>query len=407
MSNMTLTANSSYVHDPTPGVVISMDPVYDDNGVFIGTKQVWSIKGTLIGPNISTKVAALETEYKTSGLSALELKIGASVVESIAQTNSGAHDNDKIPATIDFSEGTGVEWVTKRKYEIKAETPINGLIFPEGSDSVATYKYTSRVDQNTESVQSYSGQIKTDTSKDIDAEYTTWKSTWGIDTPPSNHILVNEIKSTNLEETVLSFTIEFSSIGVPGSGVDAYPAGCTEGDASTETSTDEDDITYVNLSGFFVGSIVNCDNAIDAERPTPSGDFTLLGEDITRNEYEFKTSFSIRYIGGAATDILATKQTVSIAPILEAFVMKRVVNDFPVKQVTSFTSAVARESGTTTKVGSYPAADTPRSSWINALISSNTTRLPPRVNRSSGDAIYTVTWDYVYEDNENFSYTDA
>lgn len=180
--------------------------------------------------------------------------------------------------------------------------------------------------------------------------------------------------------------------------VAAFPANCYEGSVSYQTSEMPNGEKRLNVSATFKGT--GAATAIEAVKADEA--FTglpLLSREESHDEYSDSYTLSMSFLQ-ESPDVIS--QTVSIRKSLYDFSLTPVLNGGdPVKQTTVKRPASATQSGSITKLGSWPTAIAPL--WPNSLKQHNITYAPPE-KTVSGDWRYTVSWEYSFEHYQDFTF---
>lgn len=372
---------TDYTHTPSPGIVISEKYRHKKNESAMAERAVtWSIEGVLIPSNgdIDAQVLALKVAYELGEVYFARWYDDAAILEELP-------DEIGIKVeSIEFPEGTGVEWATKRKYKLV----LSGSEFSADVSDNGEYDYTIEyaTEQNTLVTRTISGTLTDLTGEAASTKYATLKSANGWETW-TNANKISDTYSTDLNDTVCEFSIAHKKYFT------AYGTGIVAGSATVETKTDSQDVERKTISGSFTGSAGNCSTAIDALRPASS---VLVSEAINRDDFADTTSFTLEYISTADNDILFSQETLSISEQLYGFVHKRVIGGaVPIKQNTSKTPASASQSGTIKKLAGWPTL--PGVHWNAAHLKDYTyTRVGPEYTVGAG-YVYTLNYSFEFE----------
>ncbi len=372
---------TNYGHTPSPGIVISEEYRHLEGESTIAERKVtWSIEGILIPSNgdIDTQVLALKAAYELGEVYEAIWYDDNTILEQMPGENG-----IKVES-IEFPEGTGSEWATKRKYKLI----LSGSEFAADVSDDGEYNYTIEyaTEQNTLITRTIGGTLTDLAGKAAGTKYATLKSTNGWGTW-ANANTISDTYSTDLNDTACEFSIVHKKYFT------AYGTGIVAGSATVETKTDSQDVERKTISGSFTGSAGNCNTAIDNLRPSSS---VLVSEAISRDGFANTTSFTLEYISTAANDILSSQETLSISEQLYGFVYKRVIGGaVPIKQSTSKTSGSATQTGTIKRLAGYPSL--PGVYWGAAYLKDyNYTRISPEYTVGAG-YVYGLSYSFEFE----------
>ena len=378
---ITNNGSSDYTHAPSPGIVISEEYRAKANISALAERKVtWSIEGVLIPSNgdIDTQVLALKAAYELGELYSAIWYDSSEILEQLPDENGIRVE------IIEFPEGTGSEWATKRRYKIV----LSGSEFSTDVSDDGEYDYTIEyaTEQNTLITRTISGTLTDLDGKTASTKYATLKAANGWETwTDANKISDNY--STDVNNAVCQFSIVHKKYFT------AYGSGIVAGSATVETKTDSQDVERKTISGSFTGSAGDCTTAIDALRP---GSSVLVNESINRDDYANTTSFTLEYISTADNDIIFSQEMLTIGEQVYGFVHKRVIGGaVPIKQSTSKNAATASQSGVIKKLASYPTV--PAAYWAAANVKSKSyTRIGPEYTAGAG-YLYGLQYSYEYE----------
>ena len=167
----------TYTHDPTPSVVISSTIKHDEeSGIYREREVIWTITGVLTpaGGLIADQVAELEEMYHNGVLDSAKVVDGSTELEIMP-------DEKGIRVTgLDFPEGSGPEWATKRQYIVT----LNGSDYSEDVTSNGEYDYniTYATEQSGIVTRTITGSMRDLYGKDSAAKYAALKTTLGWST---------------------------------------------------------------------------------------------------------------------------------------------------------------------------------------------------------------------------------
>ncbi len=376
----------SYNHDPMPAIVISRENRhYDSTDELVESVITWSIDGILIPKvlAIASQVEQLVSFYEGGNLILLNLTTDEGLVVDtlIDQDVRGI-----VVESLNFPEGSGPEWATKRKYSLV----ISGIMIPQNILLSGELSYT--ITYNT----LQSGQLRrtvTGTMKDIAGDATTKyvkaKMAWDNWVPGSfdgsNRIADNH--TTNKEDTVLSFSLEDVSYW------EVFPTDITNGELTKEVEVDNMGVAWCTISGWYEGAEAACNRALAQIAPSS---FTLLTGTVSRNDFTNRTTFTRKYVSTIAVEVFSS-ETLSAQFQLWEFVHKRVLGGYvPIKQYTSKGPCRYAQTGQIKRRDTYPSA--PGYNWnSNGLISENVSLIAPEFQVSTGDWIYGLSYSYSFE----------
>jgi len=295
-------------------------------------------------------------------------------------------DTDGIRITsLEFPEGDGPEWATKRKYVIVLE----GRAFPTDvtSSGISEYTITYSTDKSGKITRTIRGTVVDDAEADAYTKYETLKSNEGWDTWTDATKTLDEY-TTNDTGTECSFTIRHEKYWI------AYPSGITDASVDYESRTDEQGVTRDTVSGWFEGSTSDCAAAVANCYPLYS---VVVSYRISRNYDTNRTSFSIVSISIISNDVLDYSETVAIDSAVYDFVHHRVLGGSPpIRQVTSMTPARATQTGTSTRLRFMPEPPAPR--WNPIYMKSKRVQQNTAEYRTlQGEHAFTVSWYYSFE----------
>jgi hypothetical protein len=374
--------NDIYEHVPLPGIVMAHAFSYkEDSADLVEDTQTWSITGFLVAPegSIQEQVDELTTFYEGGELDYARFQDDDAIVDEVPDSTG-----IKI-VSLEFPEGDGPEWATKRKYVIVLE----GKSYPTDiTDSgIAEYSITYSTDQSGKITRTIRGVVKDEAGSSAYAKYTTLKSAQGWDTWADAVKTLDEY-TQNSTDTECSFTVRHEKLWT------ALPSGVTNASVDYATRTDEQGVVRETVSGWFEGSTSDCAAAVANVYPLYS---VVINYRVARNHNTNRTTFSISSINLLVNDILEYSETVAIDASIYDFVYHRVLGGAPpVRQITSRTPGRATQSGTCTRLDAMPPEPTPR--WNPMYMKSH------RLQQSSaeyktvlGQYAYTLSWYFSYE----------
>jgi len=370
-----------FEHIPLPALVISHAFKYEDGTAsLLEDAEVWTITGYIVAPEGSIKDQTVELSnfYEGGELDYVRFLDEEEIVDQLAD------DNGVRIVSLDFPEGDGPEWATKRKYVIKLEG-INVSSDVESSGET-NYTITYSTDQSGIITRTITGTVL-DKTGDAYTKFATLKSdnSWATWTDAN---LVTDEYTSNDDDTECRFNIIHKKYWV------AFPTGITNSNIESNSTTDDQNVTRGRLSGWFEGSAADCLNAIAALYPLNS---VVLEYSITRSTYNNRTSFSISFVNLYANNVLEYNETRSIDASTYDFVYKRVLGGAPpIRQVTSRTTGKATQRGSMTQLKIMPTMPPP---YWNAMYikSARSSQHSAEYNTSLGSFAYTLDWTYEYE----------
>jgi len=393
----TLVVDTTYTHNPHPKVVMSRKSVYSGkDNVFMGVVDTWNISGVLLSINgaLPTQITNLKNAYDS--VTKIELKDGTTVRETIDVTGMDAIIKT---TTLDFPEGFGPEYITKRAFSITLETTTyipSG--YPIATSTVNNYTISYTTGQNGKIIRVVSGTCTDEVDRDATAEYAAFKTAQGWANAPAGYNRGSDSYTANQENSEVSYSITDTEYFI------AFPANITSGSLSVDERLDDSGNTLTTKTGWYEGSGANCIIAIDAIREAGAA-AVLLNESISRDDFSSRTNFTLEYLMAASTDEIDRKNTYTISTPYTSIIFKRVLGGgSPVRQATSVGTARATQSGQAVKVGSYPTESA--SEWPLTIMSQNVTRHPPVKTRSGTGYLYRTSWDYSFESASAFPWPD-
>lgn len=369
----------TFIHDPAPSVVIRNVFRGSEEAVELWENEItWSIDGILIPRDglISDQVIELKGFYNVGELTSVELQDDGVIIESIP-TDRGI----KIES-LEFPEGDGPEWATKRKFSLV----LKGSTIPTTLATYGEYSYniSYTTDQSGLISRTINGTLKDFKDKDAETKYEAFKTAQGWATWTDAN-LSSDTYSTNKDDTKCNFTIVHRKYWT------AYPTGITNADYSRDTRVDGQGVTREIISGWFEGPAANCLAAINALRQP----FAIVNESVSRNPYTHRTSFTLSYINSITSDIISFTEQITINASIEDFVHKRVLGGYPpVRQVVSKTPATAIQTGTIKRLAMYP--EEPPSHWNAMYMKSRSITKNSPENRVS-NSVYGLSYAYSFE----------
>ena len=389
----TLVVDDSYTHSPTPQIVITVNPVFDDDtGAYKGRRERWKIDGMLIpgGTSITTQVAALKSAYSNT-IDKIQMKDNGTVRESIDLSSVEDHIMVK---SIDFPEVGGPEWVTKRKYRINIESPL----FLESGGSataISRWKISYNIEQSGLQTRNISGTVEDPSNKEAETAYNALITAQGWLNLAGSNLVSDNYTIDDLNKKV-SFTIahkEYFQENALGS--------ITTSDINVEESYDIMGILKRKISGFFEGPANDCLGVINSLKASGVG-IVPLEENIIRNEYTNRTTFSLGFIiGSSVSDVVYTSTSLSIANAMAGFVHRRIIGAYPVKQFTSYPVSTCIQSGRKTGIGQYPDVDAVL--YPGDIISRSITQGSVQRTRDGTGYLYPISWTYQFEKSGIFA----
>lgn len=373
---------ADYTLPTQTGVVIRTSARFDNlNNSLLAIETAWTISGVICSADagdISTQVTAMKAHFANRILVSAKIKDGGATVEELLTSAS------IFVESVDFPEGDGPEWATKRAFSIV----IRAEKFTSDITTNGEYSYiiTYSTEQSGIITRTITGELVDTIGKVAYTKYTALKAaqswvTW------TNANLIEDTYSQDKNNTKITFSIIHKKYWT------AYGAGITNAMVSEELSVDSQNVVTVRVSGWFEGTQTSCNTAINAVRRND----VLVGEVVTRDIYENRTSFSLEYIRAFGTDILYYQQTLSIQEQLIGSVFKQVLGNYnSIKQVTARNTATATQSGVIRRLRSYPIP--PKYYWnANNLKQVSYSYSGPESMIYGGRFIYTLTYNYEFE----------
>ena len=381
---------NTYTFGHMPSVVINCSTrVKEDTTDLIEEIITWNISGALIVTegDIQSQVNALEAFLGNKELATALIidNTTGTTLESVP-TDRGIHVEQ-----FNFSKGDGPEWATLRTFEIilSGESFVSSVF----SSGELTYTITYGTEQSGLTTRTISGTLKDVVGKDVETKYTAIKvaNDWTV---WLDSTLISDSYSVNDVYTNLTFTIVHKKYW------QALPASVTNGSVSTELSLDNQNVMHKVISGWFEGTTIACNNAVNALRTSD----VLITENASRNEYENRTSFSLEYIVKSNLDIVYSYETVTVHPSYLDFVHKRILGYMPpIKQLTSYTPCMATQSGIVKSLMRLPTIPMPH--WSIAYVKGrNYSYSTGEYRTAAGSFMFTLTYSYEFESNINLVY---
>jgi hypothetical protein len=370
-----------FEHIPLPELVISHEFKYEEGTAnLLEDLETWTVTGYIVAPEGSIKAQTLELSafFEGGELDYVRFLDGEEIIDQLAD------DNGVRIVSLDFPEGAGPEWATKRKYVIKFEG-VNTSAEAEAAGEV-NYTITYSTDQSGIITRTINGTVADKTGASY-SKFATLKSDNSWSTWAGANLITDEY-TTNDDDTECRFNIVHKKYWV------AFPAGITNSSVDSNSTTDDQNVTRGRISGWFEGSVANCNNAIATLYPLNS---VVLEYSVTRSTYTNRTSFSISYVSLYGNNVLEFSEVLSIDASVYDFVYKRVLGGAPpIRQVTSRTTGKATQRGSMTQLRVMPTVPPPH--W-NAMYvkSARTTQHSAQYNTALGSFAYTLDWVYEYE----------
>ncbi len=373
--------SDDYTHIPHPSVEIQVQVVHpEDNNEVFEFRHTWVITGMIVpgAATIQAQVTALHVAYDLGTLASAQILDAATPLETLP-TDGGL----KV-VSLEFPEGKGPEWATKRSYKIV----LKGLDHTSTVDTNGEYSYTITylTDQSGIQTRTISGALKDIKGKAATAKYNALKSNLGWATW-SGANLTTDSYSTNKDDTVCSFTVVHKKYWA------IHPSGISNCDVNVEKAVDAQNVARYRVFGWFEGIASSCSVAIKALVPTGS---IMLANTITRKGYSNRTSFNIEYIYKSGNNIVFSQESLKISPSIIGSVFKRVLGARAIKQLTSYTTARAIQTGVIKRLQQYPSEPSPHWSASN-IVSSEFTRMTPEFNVGGKKAVFGLSYTYVFE----------
>lgn len=372
----------TYKHSPLPGVVINNSIEHEEDSAVVNRRVVtWDITGVLLpdsGQSLVEQVSALESHYQVGSLVSAKITDGNTDYETL-------DNDDGIRVTkLDFPEGNGPEWASKRTYVISLE----GVDYFDDDKGTVEYTVSYDTEQSGIITRTISG-LQKDAEQDSYVKYVALKAanSWGTWAGANS---VRDEYTTNKKDTETTFTIIHQVYWL------AFPTGITNGSVNTEQAADSSGITKIRVNGWFEGSEASCDTAINTVRPS---NVLYIRSSSTRDKYANRTSFSFEYIS-KSTDILYYQETIQIQAGLHEFVHKRILGGAPpIKQYTSVAPVRIVQSGIVRRLSSPPEVQVHKYP-VDSLVSKRISRVSAEV-KSGLEHTYVMHYSYEYEMNYN------
>ncbi len=380
--NTSAAAGTKYVHDPTPGVVMNVDyRHHDTGGTLYEKRETWTITGYILpkeGDTLENQIAELQTKYASGLLATAKLMDDNTVLEELPT------DRAIEVKSLSFPTGDGPEWATKRNYIIVLE----GIDYSSAVTTSGEYEYTITyaTEQSGVVTRTISGTLRDVGGEDATTLFATLKSNQGWSTWTLAY-MVTDSYTQNSENTECSFNIVHRKYWL------AFPSGITNCSVNTSTLVDNQNATHYSITGWFEGSVSDCNTAISALKAAQD---VLIRKETSRNDYTNRTSFSVLYLT-ETSDIYLFQEIISVDEPIADFVHKRVLGGgAPVKQYTSWTPAQASQRGRIVRLRQYPALPPPLWNLDNVTSVQYSYDFPENFTVDGG-SVYTLTYSYSFE----------
>lgn len=369
-----------YTHPNMPSVVISNTARFKENtSELLEIEKTWTVNGFLASTdgNIQTQVIALKAHYIGMKLTSAQIKDGVTVLETLP-TDLGI-----CVESLNFPEGSGAEWATKRNYVLT----LKGIDYVGTVESFGEYTYTITyaTDQSGNLTITINGELSDITGKNALDKYETLKFSKGWFYFADCNI-INDIFTQNDNNTKITFTITAKEYWA------AFPSGITDGSYDIEETLDNQNVTRVRVSGWFEGPVQNCMNAIT----TLTYSDVLISKSVSRNNLTNRTSFSLEFLL-LSNDILYRQETTTVTPQIYDFIHKQILGGRnPIKQVIAKTVATATQSGTLKRLKIAPLVPPPI--WPLSCVKKHTiSRITSEYNTYRDCFVYTLNYSYEFE----------
>ncbi len=326
----------AYTHPLMPRVRIAAEPLLDDGGARIGTTEVWTIEGALIGTDqadLLAQIAALEAAYATVAADLILLAAdGTTELRKLASASAVAGTQ---PTPIKYPGGEAPELATQRTYALNVKA---GFLFAAADTFDARETTTFVVAQDGKTTRTVRGTLTTVQGVSADAEYT------NVDpgTPPG-YFRLSESKSVNAADNALEYEFVDREYFQP------FPIGVLSGSAQRTDAVGPDGRATITIAGAFTGS--GAAAAASAQKLTGAA---VIREAVTAHAYTGEVSFAYEYASPAGGNAVELGEQIELSAAHTRIVARETLDGPPVLQTLGTVPARVVQSGHAVGRRSFP-----------------------------------------------------